>query len=289
MTRTHRPPLSLLLIALAAVVSMSAAPLLIKATDANEVTIGIVRLVVAVLAFSPALLLRRSLGKLSKWQWLQLCFIGFVFAAHWFTYFLSIKLATAALGALAITTYSVQYLVLAHLFNGESINGVEWLAIAVCFLGCLFVSPEWNLTDTTSQGILVGLFSALLYAALPLLHQRAQSVGTLERTWGQFFFALLFFAFAWGSADWDLTAGDWYCLLALGLLCTVIAHGLWVKASTELPAIYTSMIYYLYLPLALIGSVLFLHEDLTERKVLGTVLVISASASLSIYRYRRAH
>ena len=277
----------LLLTALVAVLFMSAVPVLIKSTNANEVTIGIARLAIAALVFSPIALWRRQWLRLSGRQWLQLVVIGLVFAGHWLTYFISIKLATPAIAALAITTYGVQYLVLAYIFNGERVNTIEWLAIACCLAGCVIVSPELTFGNNTTRGIAIGLFSALLYAALPLLHQRAASISTLERTWGQFFFALLFFLPLWSQADWQLEPTDFYQLAALGILCTVIAHGLWVKASTELPAIYTSMIYYLYLPLALVSSVLLLDEELTLRKLGGVALVVGVSIALSTYRYRR--
>lgn len=192
------------------------------------------------------------------------------------------------MAALTITTYGVQYLFLAWVFNGEQVTRVEWLAVGCCFAGCLVVSPALSLDNNTSRGIAVGLVSALLYAALPLLHQRASSIRTLDRTWGQFFFALLFFLPLWPRSGWALAEVDIYQLLLLGLLCTVVAHGLWVKSSTELPAIYSSIIYYLYLPLALTGSVLFLDEVLTPRKLLGASLVVGSSLALSLYRFRRA-
>ena len=278
----------LILTALIAVLFMSAVPVLIKSTSANEVTIGIARLAIAVLVFSPIALWRGQWLTLSARQWLQLLLIGLVFAGHWLTYFISIKLATPAIAALAITTYGVQYLILAYIFNGERVSPMEWLAIACCFAGCVIVSPELTFGNDTTKGIAIGLFSALLYAALPLLHQRAASISTLERTWGQFFFALLFFLPLWNQSDWQLDPSDFYQLAALGILCTVIAHGLWVKASTELPAIYTSMIYYLYLPLALTSSVLILDEALTARKIIGVALVVGVSIALSVYRYRRS-
>ena len=278
----------LILIGVVAVLVMSAVPVLVKATEANAVTVGIARLGIAVLAFMPLVLFRGHLLRLSARQWLQLVIIGIVFGLHWLTYFFSIKLATAAIAALTILTYSVQYLVLAYLFNGEKVAPVEWLAIGVCFAGCVVVSPEFSLENDVSLGIAVGLLSALLYAAMPLLHQRAASIGTLERTWGQFFFALLLFLPLWGKANWDLQITDVYQLLVLGLMCTVVSHGLWVKTSTELPAIYSSMIYYLYLPGALIGSALFLGEPMTPVKVAGCALVLGSSAALSLYRYRRA-
>ena len=278
----------LILIGVIAILTMSAVPVLVKSTDANAYTVGIARLGIAVLAFMPLVLLRGHLLRLSGKQWLQLLIIGLVFGLHWLTYFLSIKLATAAIAALTILTYSVQYLVLAYLFNGERVAGVEWLAIAVCFTGCLVVSPEFSLENDISLGIAVGLFSALLYAIMPLLHQRASAIGTLERTWGQFFFALLVFLPLLGWTNWDLGQTDWYQLLVLGLLCTVVSHGLWVKSTTELPAIYSSMIYYLYLPGALIGSALFLGEPMTPIKIVGCSMVLGSSALLSLYRYRRS-
>ena len=271
---------------------MSAVPVLVKSTEANIATIGISRLAIAVLAFVPFVLHRGQLLRLSRRQWLQLVVIGCTFGLHWLAYFASIKLATAAIAALIILTYSVQYLILAYIFNRESVTPIEWLAIGICFAGCVVVSPELSLGNDVTLGIAIGLLSAFLYAAMPLLHQRASDIGTLERTFGQFFFALLVFLPLWGQANWDIGTDigttDVYQLLVLGLLCTVISHGLWVKTSTELPAIYTSMIYFLYLPGAVLGSMIFLGEPLTSRKLLGCTMVLVASVALSLYRYRRS-
>ncbi|MBA6413340.1 DMT family transporter [Parahaliea sp. F7430] len=277
----------LIIIALCAIAAMSSAPVLIKATTANEVTVAFSRLGIALLAFSPLAIWQGKLWRLSLTQWLQLLLIGLVFAVHWLSYFISIKVSTSSVAALAITTYGVQYMLLAWLFNGERISKIDCLAVACCFAGCLIVSPSLSFDDDSSRGMAVGLFSALLYAVLPLLHQRASSIPTLERTWGQFFFALLFFLPLWPRSDWNLTQADVYQLLMLGLLCTVIAHGLWVKTSTELPALYSSMIYYLYLPLAMIGSLVFLGEEITLQKLFGAALVVGSSIALSIYRFHR--
>jgi drug/metabolite transporter (DMT)-like permease len=278
----------LILLGVIAVLTMSAVPVLVKSTSANEYTVGIARLAIAIAAFMPLVLLRGHLLRLTGKQWLQLLVIGMVFGLHWLSYFMSIKLATAAIAALTVLTYSVQYLILAYLFNGERVAPIEWLAIGLCFAGCVVVAPDFSIENDVSLGIAIGLLSALLYAALPLLHQRASAIGTLERTWGQFFFALLIFLPLWGRANWDLQPVDVQQLLVLGLLCTVISHGLWVKTTTELPAIYSSMIYYLYLPGALIGSALFLGEAITPVKVLGCAMVFGSSAALSLYRYRRS-
>ncbi len=278
----------LVLTGVIAVLTMSAVPVLVKSSVSNEFTIGISRLAIAALVFTPLILWRGHLRRLDPAQWRKLVIIGVVFGFHWLTYFASIKLSTAAIAALTIITYSVQYLVLAWFFNGERVRPVEWLAIAVCFAGCVVVSPEFSLENEIFLGIAIGLLSALLYAIMPLLHQRAREIGTLERTWGQFTFALLVFLPFWTYTDWGFGRVELYHLLALGTLCTVVSHGLWVKASTELPAIYASMIYYLYLPGALVGSVIFLDEPVTATKLIGCAMVFGSSAALSLYRYRHS-
>lgn len=278
----------LILIGVIAALTMSAVPVLVKSSISNEFTIGISRLSIAALIFTPFILWRGHLPGLNRRQWQKLLVIGVVFGFHWLTYFASIKLSTAAIAALTIITYSVQYLILAWVFNGERVTPLEWLAIAVCFAGCVIVTPEFSLENDVFLGIAVGLLSALLYAIMPLLHQRARDIGTVERTWGQFTFALLVFLPFWAYADWGFGRVELYHLLALGTVCTVISHGLWVKASTELPAIYASMIYYLYLPGALIGSVIFLGEPVTTAKLIGCTMVLSSSAALSLYRYKRS-
>lgn len=278
----------LILTGVIAVLTMSAVPVLVKSSVSNEFTIGISRLGIAVFLFTPLVLWRGHLLRLNRQQWQQLLIIGLVFGAHWLSYFASIKLSTAAIASLTIITYSAQYLVLAWLFNKERVMPLEWLAIAVCFAGCVVVAPEFSLENDVFLGIAVGLFSALLYAAMPLLHQRAQDIGTVERTWGQFIFAMLVFLPFWAYTDWGFGRVELYRLLILGTVCTVIAHGLWVKASTELPAIYASMIYYLYLPGALVGSVLFLGEPVTTAKLVGCTMVFGSSAALSLYRYHRS-
>ena len=91
-----------------------------------------------------------------------------------------------------------------------------------------------------------------------------------------------------GFANWNLYTTDVYQLLVLGLLCTVVSHMLWVKAATELPAIWSSMIYFLYLLGAFTGAVLFLDEPVTTAKLSGCSIVLASSATLALFRYRRA-
>lgn len=267
------------------VLLMSNVPVLVKFTSANEISIGISRLAIAALLLLPWVLWRGNLRNITGREWGMMILIGAVFALHWMCYFLSIKLATAAIGALAVSTFSVQYLILAHFVNGERVGVAEWLAVAACLLGCIITVPELSLQNDLALGMLVGVFSATLYAALPLLHQRCATVSNSSRSWGQFAFGLLFMLPFAGYTNFSaLNTNDYYALLLLAVVCTVAAHSLWVKATTELPAIYPTLIYYLYMPMAMLGSAIFLDEEMTSRKLIGAALILCASTAIALYR-----
>lgn len=280
-------PVRLILIALLAVTSMSMVPVLVKSTSANEISIGIFRLGIALVLISPFVFYKKLLSGLNKTQWLALLWIGLCFGVHWLTYFYSIKTAGAALAAIAVSTYGVHLLLLNVVFKNYQIHLTEWLAIAVCIGGCILVAPPLNWQEGSSIGLIVGLISGFLYGAMPLLHQRASELPTLTRTWGQFAFALLVFCLFFGDFELPQTVLDLNKLLALGVICTVLAHGLWVKASTELPALFTAMIYYLYVPLAMISSYFVLKEDIGLQMILGAALIITANSTLAILQWRR--
>ncbi|WP_299975750.1 DMT family transporter [uncultured Pseudoteredinibacter sp.] len=280
-------PIRLILIAVLAVLSMSLVPVLIKSTSANEVSIGIFRLAIALIIISPLVFYKKLLSALSRQQLLGLFYIGFCFGLHWLSYFYSIKTAGAALAAIAVSTYGAHLILLNALFKGYRVSLSECLAIAVCIGGCVLVSPKVNWQEASSIGLISGLISAVLYAAMPLLHQRVGELPTLTRTWGQFAFALLVFLLFFSEFEMPKTTLDWQQLLALAIVCTLLAHGLWVKASTELPALFTAMIYYLYVPLAMLSSYYFLKEEIGLKMMLGAALIILANMSLALLQWRR--
>ena len=281
------PPVRLLLIALTAVLTMSLVPVLVKLVSANETTIAVARLAIGIAFFTPLALKGGQLRGLPKKDWLTLLVIGLVFAVHWQTYFMSIKLAGAGLGAMAISTYGMQYLVLAWAINKEPISAVEWCAVVVCMAACVVAAPSLTLSNQVAQGLAIGLFTAFLYALMPLLHQRIAHLSTSVRTWGQFSFAMLGFAFFLPVTQWQLTPQDWIYLSVLGVVSTVVAHSLWIKASTEMPPLFTSVIYYLYLPSAMIQAAYFADEPLDTQKSLAAGMIVVASVGITYYRWRR--
>lgn len=281
-------PIRLMLIALCAVICMSFVPVLIKSVSANEITIGLSRLGVAIVLITPLMLINKYFKALTTKEWLGLLAIGLCFGLHWITYFFSIKFASASIGAIAISTFGIHLLILNIVFKKHTPQKSDWFTVILCFVGCLALLPGSQAGSDAFIGLLVGIFSGLLYAAMPLLHQRLPVTPTLVRVWGQFFFALLCFLPFVGFSDWHLRPVDWWQLGALGVVCTVVAHSLWVKASTELPASITGVIYYLYVPLAMVMSWYYLDEKMSISMIMGAALIIIANICQVLFNLNRS-
>jgi drug/metabolite transporter (DMT)-like permease len=151
---------------------MALVPVCIKLTSATPVTIGIFRLSVATLLM--LLFLRpKSLNGLFKPNiLLPLFFIGFLFALHWITYFLSIKKATASIGILGASTYGIHLIFLGWAIRNHKPGIFDFVALLLALAGTYFIIPEFSMSNNTTMGILLGVLSGFCFALLPVLHQQ---------------------------------------------------------------------------------------------------------------------
>ncbi len=251
-------------------------PVVVKMISANPYTIGIFRLAVATLVLGVFMAFRRELHRVPGADLLRLAAIGFLFFGHWLTLFFAVKVSSASIGAIGLSTYGVDLLLLGIFFAGERPRPIVIVAVLLAATGAMLVVPAFDLRNSTALGMLLSCASALMYASLPLLHQRWSRIPTGIRTLGQFGFALLFFSLFLAKTNWDLTRRDWTGLLFLAIGVTLIAHSLWVRVTTRLSPSSTSILYYANIPIAVGLSVWLLGEPLTVRTMTGAALIITS-------------
>ncbi len=263
--------------ALIAVLFLGGVPVTIKGVSADPWVIGIVRLSAAV--FLTCLLLPgvRQVFRCRRRDWGVLALIGFSFGLHWVTYFWGIKLASASVACIGMATFGVQVSILGMLFLGQKPTVRQIIALIISLGGTLLVLDEYTLGSDMTTGFLLALLSGSLYALLPIWHQKFAEVPVNIRTLGQYLFALPLFLVFLPRARWELTPGDWLGLAYLSIFGTFIAHTLWIRATTVLPAVTSGLIYYLYVPLAVFFSWLFLNEDIGWSRIIGATLIVGAS------------
>jgi len=268
---------NLIIIAVVAILLMSIVPVIIKWIQVNPATIGIVRLSIGFLGIAVFVLFTGSKVSVSRKELMWLSILGLIFALHWYSYFYSIKTANASLAAIGVATFGIHLLILSSIFNREKISMSDIVAVIISIGGIYIASPSLDLELGKLQGFMLAIVSGFLYACLPLINRRLDHIPTSTRALGQFGFALLGFLFLLPQSNFELDDYDWQGLILLGVLSTLVAHTLWIKVSTELPTNLTAVIYYCYVPIAMLLSFLMLGESITWQKITGAMMIISAN------------
>ena len=147
----------------------------------------------------------------------------------------------------------------------------------MALIGTYIVIPEFSLKNEYTTGLLFGVLSGFVYAFVPILHQRHQDIPGSLRTLAQFSFAFLFFSLMAPFGQWDFPASDWPLLIFMGIVCTLVGHALWVKATTELPIKVTSCIFYTGLPFTLFFERVLLGKEIAFFTLCGAVMIIAAN------------
>jgi drug/metabolite transporter (DMT)-like permease len=148
----------------------------------------------------------------------------------------------AGAGKVSVLTYTMPFwlLLLACVFLGERLRGVQWLAIALALGGLALVIRPWQLESVTAGVLaLLGGVSWAVAALLVKLMQRRQTVDVLSLTTWQMTLgsiplvvaALLTYG---GPPEW--TVGFWWGLVYTIVVANSLAWFLWLYALHSLPA-----------------------------------------------------
>lgn len=261
--------------ALVAVALFGCIPVLVKLVSANAWTIGVVRLSVATVGLFVLIRFRGRIPRLPPRDVARLAIIGLIFFAHWLTYFFAIKTSSASIGAIGLSTYGVYLLILGAAFGHGRIHAIDVLAVLLAIAGAVAIVPRFDLGNEVTVGMLLATLSALFYATLPILHQRWSHLPSRIRALGQFAFALFFFLLFLPKTEWTLSPRDWAGLAFLAIGSTLIGHSLWVAVTTRLSPSATSILYYGNLPVAILLSIVVLHEPLRARTAVGASLIVA--------------
>lgn len=276
-------PQQALLRALVATLFFSSAPACVRTVGMNAYTLGIARLGLASLGMFAILGWQGKLApaEVRHWPartWRAMILVGLAFGCHWLLFFVSIKLASAAIGAIGFSTYGIHLLILGWLLGLGTVTAVDLGGLVLALVGTLLLVPEFSFRNEHTLGLIAGILSGLAAAVLPLLHQRYADVDNNLRTWGQFTFALPVFLVFWPWTDWHIDTRDVALVLYLGLGIALVGHGLWIQATTALSTTTTSILSYLYLPSSLVVSYFAIGERLSVRMLVGTACVLAANA-----------
>jgi drug/metabolite transporter (DMT)-like permease len=243
------------------------------------VTIVFGRTLVASIAL--ALLLRVTRGQAARLgspiEW-RLAANGAVLALHWVAFFQAIQTASVAVGLLGFASFPLFVLVLEAATRQRALRAGEWATALLVAGGLALIVPEFRWENRVVQGLGWGIVSGFSFALLAIgnraLAQR-HSAGAIA-LWQNACAALCLLPLALVAAA--VPGGrDIALLIVLGVVCTALAHTLFIGSlravSAHTASVVTALepVYGIALAFALLG------ETPSARTLMGGALLIGAA------------
>jgi drug/metabolite transporter (DMT)-like permease len=195
----------------------------------------------------------------------------------------------AGAGKVSVLTYTMPFwlLLLAWIFLGERLRGVQWLAVGLAFAGLILVVRPWAF-ESAMSGLLTVL-GGLCWAAAALvvkLMQRRHTVDVLSLTTWQMLFGsvpLIVLAALMYSGPPEWTFGFAWGLAYTVVLANAVAWFLWLFALHALPAGAAGLGTLSIPVVGVVAAWIQLGEVPTLVEGIGMILIITALAVLAAH------
>lgn len=262
---------------------LTSVPIFIKYSSSNPWTIGIVRLTITVLFFSAI----ASRGFIKSWA--KVWPLGVLFFFHWITYFFAVKASTPSTAVIGLSTYGFILLIYSRLIFKKTIEKKFYIAVILSMVGTFLAIGRFSFENAEFIGFLWGVASALVYAFMPIFHQKYSDVSLKHRAFSQYLGAFILFLI-FGSSSFSLDTGpkNIGALIYLGVVGTIMGHTLWARITTTLPTKVCSSIYYLAIPISMVLEAVVLSIQPSFSRLLGGGLIVMANVSVLLAGYRTA-
>jgi drug/metabolite transporter (DMT)-like permease len=199
------------------------------------------RMLLTVLALIPIYLLHQRSNEVVLKDKVRLMLIGVLIAIHWVCFYGSIKLANVSVALVCISCVGLFTAILEPFMFKTKFIWNELLIGLLSLIGILFIF-QFDIQFRT--GILVGLVSSLFASIFTILNKRlttqytTQTIQTFEMLGGLGFLTIVLLGIKnYQHSNFILpTPSDWFWLIILSLICTVLANYLMLSALKKISA-----------------------------------------------------
>lgn len=217
--------------------------------------------------------------------------VGIIVASHWVLFYLSIKLSTASLGILCLSTTTLHVTWLEPLVFKRRFSWVEFLFGGLVVFGIYFVSSDFKGDQTIA--LILGLTSALGAALFSVFNARlaenvpSSTIALHEMGIGLVFLTVvLFFKGMMTEQLFVMRWEDLAWLLFLGILCTSFAFIAMIEVMKRLGAFTVSLSINLEPVYTILLAIPILHENemLNGNFYVGSAMIILVVIANAIYK-----
>lgn len=204
--------------------------------------------------------------------------LGLLLAIHWVTFFYSIQISNIAIGLVSFSSFPIFVTLLEPLCFRERLSSRNVLLALAVFGGLALVTPSCDLSDQLTQGVLWGVLSGFTFALLTLLNRvGAQKYAPVTTAMWQNLFAALILAPFTLPISVVLSWRDLALLLGLGVICTALAHTLFIYALQTIKAQIASIVNALEPIYGVLFGYLLLNEIPAVKTAIGGVIIVGAA------------
>ncbi|MEJ7670134.1 MAG: DMT family transporter [Casimicrobiaceae bacterium] len=205
---------------------------------------------------------------------------GGILALHWVAFFAAIKVSTVAIGLLGYASFPLFVLLLERVHFSRRWHGADAITALAVTLGLALLVPVDSWDSSAAPGLAWGVLSGLSFALLAVrnrgLRNTHSAIGIT--LWQNAFAALcLLPVLAWQGVGGTVSAESLRLLLVLGVLCTALAHTLFIASLAQLTAHTASVVAALEPVYGITLAVLLLDEIPDWHTIAGAVLIVGAS------------
>lgn len=217
-------------------------------------------------------------------NWKPLLTGGVLLGFNWVTLFEAYRYTTVAVATLCTYMNPVFIVTGAAILMHERLTARKLCCIAAAIVGMVFVSGVTTRglpQSGEAAGILLGLLTAVLYAAIVLSNKMLRDISAYDRTLVQLLITTLvllpYCLLTKDLSSLDVSAGQFGLLLVLGVVHTGFAYSLYFGSMETLPAQTLAILSYLDPVTAVLLSALVLHEPLHGYELFGAVCILGAA------------
>lgn len=215
--------------------------------------------------------------------------LGVIMAAHWVTYFMSMQYASVSVGIIALFTFPVITVLLEPLFEKMRLAWQDVVSALVVLLGIYLIVPSTSLQDEVTLGVVIGVFSAFLYALRNLIHRKhfSKYSGVKAMAWQTM---VVCPCVIWFVSDevlaFDISLHTALLLLLLGSVFTALPHSLIASTLKHLRAKTFALVSCMQPLYGVVFAMIILKEAPSWQTFIGGALVISAALYETVKTHR---
>ncbi|WP_461812709.1 DMT family transporter [Faecalimonas sp.] len=208
-------------------------------------------------------------------KYVEMFVAGIILAVHWTTFMFSIQMSTVAIGTITFSTFPLFVTFLEPYVFHEKLKISNICSAVIMMVGVFCIVPEFELGNRMTQGILLGMICSFSYAILSLWNRKFASdySGSIISFYEQGFATIVLLPSLFIIKP-QVTMMDMGGLLLYGILCTAMAHSLFIEGLKYIRVQTAGIISSLESVYGIIAAALVLREIPGKKEIIGGIIIL---------------